>query len=169
MRSCFRKDAIYSKACIARKIAAGKAQGRIQLGEGNVSEKTASDKGKFDWIAARSACSLPKVYRDLMLGAEGDIKARNAERPDNAPYEFSIVEQGNTFAAILEAKDFRRSVTFQLEDHAILVLDNSGNQMFEVTLVFTEEGKCRMKAKEENREAWQIRRMALEDLMFRTI
>jgi len=134
-----------------------------------VSEKTAADKGKFDWVAQRTACSLPRVFRAMMDDVEADVKARNDQRPQNAPYEFSIDEKGNLFIVVLQAPDFRRSVTFQLEDHAILVLDNSGNQMFEVTLIFTEEGKCRMKAKDENREPWQVRRMALEDLMFRTI
>ena len=69
---------------------------------------------------------------------------------------------------VLHAADYRRTVTFLFEDHAITVLDPSGNQMFEVTLQFTDEGKCRLKAKEENREPWQVRRMALEDLLFRT-
>jgi hypothetical protein len=69
----------------------------------------------------------------------------------------------------LQAKEFQRSVTFALEDHAILVLDPSGNQMFEVTVNFNDEGKCRLKAKEQNRELWQIRRMALEDLLFRLV
>ena len=100
---------------------------------------------------------------------EADVKERNDLRPENAPYKFSIDEKGNVFTVILEAGDFRRTTTFQLEDHAILVLDSSGNQMFEVILVFTDDGKCRMKAKEENRESWQVRRMALEDLLFRTI
>jgi hypothetical protein len=133
-----------------------------------VSENVETKEPKFDWVAARSACTLPKVYRRLMADIEGDVKQRNAERPQNAPYEFLIEEKGNNFSVILHASDFRRQVTFMYEDHAIIVLDPSGNQMFEVTLVFSEEGKCRMKAKEENRESWQIRRMALEDLLFRT-
>jgi hypothetical protein len=126
-------------------------------------------KAKFDWVARRSACSLPKVFRTLMAEVEADVKERNAQRPEFAPYEFSILEKGNEFAVVLDAKDFHRSIAFCLEEHAIIVRDASGNQMFEVTLIFTEDGKCRMKAKEENRESWQVRRMALEDLMFRTI
>ena len=134
-----------------------------------MSEKSAADRTKFDWVAQRTACSLPRVFRTMMDDVEADVKARNDLRPENAPYEFSIEEKGNIFNVNLQAAEFRRSVTFQLEDHAILVLDSSGNQMFEVILVFTDEGKCRMKAKEENRESWQVRRMALEDLLFRTI
>jgi hypothetical protein len=138
------------------------------VGDETVSEAEPKVQG-FDWVAARSACSLPKVYRQLMAEIEGDVKQRNSERPDNSPYEFSMEAKGATFSVILQGSDFRRAVTFQFEDHAIIVTDASGNQMFEVTLVFTDDGKCRMKAKEENRDSWQIRRMALEDLLFRTI
>jgi hypothetical protein len=138
------------------------------VGDETLSDTETKVEG-FDWVAARSACSLPKVYRQLMAEIEGDVKQRNSERPQNAPYEFSMEEKGTTFSVILQGGDFRRAVTFRFEDHAIIVTDASGNQMFEVTLVFTDEGKCRMKAKEENRDSWQVRRMALEDLLFRTI
>lgn len=133
-----------------------------------MSENVKIDKSKFDWIAARNACTMPKVYKQLMAEIHEDVRQRNEQRPENAPYEFQIFEKDNEFSVVLEAKDFSRSVTFVYEDHAITVLDPSGNQMFEVTLLFTEEGKCRLKAKEENRESWQVRRMALEDLLFRT-
>jgi hypothetical protein len=101
------------------------------------------------------------------LEVEADVKARNALRPDNSPYEFSMVEDGDSFSVVLEGKDLQRSVKFFLDDHAILVLDHSGNHMFEIILNFDDQGRCRMKAKEENREPWQVRRMALEDLLFR--
>lgn len=130
-------------------------------------DNTRMDKSKFDWVAAREACTLPKVFKSLLAEVEGDVKERNAQRPENASYAFSFVEQGNTFAVVLEAETFRRSVVFAYEDHAILVLDASGNQMFEVTLNFSDDGNCRMKAKEDYRESWQIRRMALEDILFR--
>ncbi len=132
-----------------------------------MTDKVEKDKSKFDWIAGRSACSLPKVYKALKLEVEEDVRTRNAMRPDDAPYEFLVVEKDRQFEVVLDSIDLRRSVTFLYEEHAIIVLDSSGNQMFEVTLVFTDDGKCRMKAKEENRESWQVRRMALEDLLFR--
>jgi hypothetical protein len=134
-----------------------------------VTERAENTESNFDWVAARSACTLPKMYRQLMAEIEEDVKKRNAERPENSPYEFLIEEKGPKFSVILQAADFRRAITFCYEDHAIVVTDASGNQMFEVTLIFTDDGICRLKAKEENREPWQIRRMALEDLLFRTI
>jgi hypothetical protein len=149
--------------------AASAAQRRLQLEDESLDEKAEKVDSKFDWVDKRSACSLPKVFKALRLEVEEDVKARNAMRPENSPYEFSVVEDLSDFSVVLKAKDLHRTVTFKFEEHAIIILDPSGNQMFEVTLNFTDEGKCRMKAKEENRESWQVRRMALEDLMFRTI
>jgi hypothetical protein len=125
------------------------------------------DESKFDWVEGRSSCTLPKMYRQLKAEIEQDVRERNAQRPPDAEYEFTVVEKDNSFSVVLEASDFRRSVTFLYESHAITVLDPSGNQMFEVTLQFADDGRCLLKAKEENRESWQVRRMALEDLMFR--
>jgi hypothetical protein len=139
------------------------------LGEQSVSDKAENDEAKFDWVAARSGCTLPKFFRQLMAEVEEDVRERNAMRPENSPYEFSVEEKGPQFSVILQAADFRRSIKFCYEDHAVTVFDASGNQMFEVTLTFSDDGKCRLKAKEENRESWQVRRMALEDLLFRTI
>jgi hypothetical protein len=141
----------------------------LYFGDESLSDKVQTDTSKFDWVKERSACSLPKVFQTLRLEVEEDVNARNGLRPENAPYEFSIVDKGNDFSVVLEAPDLHRSVTFCLEEHAIVVLDPSGNHMFEVILVFNDEGKCRMRAKEENKELWQIQRMALEDLLFRTV
>ena len=132
-----------------------------------MSDNVEIDSAKFDWVKERSACSLPKVFKKLRAEVEADVEARNALRPEDAVYAFSIVDKDKDFSVVLEAPDLHRSVTFCLEEHAIVVLDPSGNHMFEVILVFNDEGKCRMRAKEENRELWQIQRMALEDILFR--
>jgi hypothetical protein len=124
-------------------------------------------KSKFNWVAERSACSIPKIFRTLRLQVEEDVKTRNALRPELSPYEFSLVENGDEFQVVLEAKEVRKSVTFALSDHAIVVSDDNGNQLFEVTVSFTEEGKCRINAREQKCELWQVQRMALEDLLFR--
>jgi hypothetical protein len=147
--------------------AAREAKLHLICGDESLSDKVQTDRSHFDWVAARSACSLPKIFKTLRMEVEADVNARNALRPEDAPYKFSIVDKDNTFSVVLEAEDLHRSVTFCHEEHAIVVLDPSGNQMFEVILVFNDEGKCKMRAKEENRELWQIQRMALEDLLFR--
>lgn len=130
-------------------------------------EKVKKDVPKFDWVTERSSCSIPKVFKELRLQVEEDVKTRNALRPNNSPYEFSVKENGDDFAVLLEAKDVHRSVIFSLAEHAILVRDDKGHQMFEVTLTFNDEGKCRLNVNKEERDLWQVRRMALEELLFR--
>jgi hypothetical protein len=128
---------------------------------------TVKEPPKFDWVTERSSCALPKVFKDLRLQVEEDVKTRNALRPDNSPYEFSVAEHGEDFTVLLKAKDVHRSVAFTLSEHAILVRDDKGDPMFEMTPTFSDEGKCRLKVNGEERELWQVRRMALEELLFR--
>jgi len=126
-----------------------------------------NDKAEKDWVTARSLCSLPNIFKTLKQSVEADVKTRNALRPKNSPYEFSLADNGDSFTVSLEAKDVHMSVTFSLAARAILVQNDKGKQVLEVTLVFNDEGECRLKVNEEARELWQVRRMALEDLMFR--
>jgi hypothetical protein len=133
-----------------------------------VNDQVRTEKPKFNWVAERSSCSIPKLFRTLRLQVEEDVKTRNALRPELSPYEFSMVESGDEFKVVLEAKDVRRTITFALTEHAIVVRDDNGNQLFEVTLTFTDEGKCRVNAREQKCELWQVQRWALEDLMFRS-
>ncbi len=130
--------------------------------------KTENNKPQFDWVTQRSSCSLPKVFAALRQQVEEDVKTRNGLRPDFAPYEFALTEDTSAFTVHLKAKEVQRSVTFSLGEHAVQVRDNDKKDaMFQVTVAFNEKGHCTLFANEEEREFWQIRRMALEDLMFR--
>jgi hypothetical protein len=122
---------------------------------------------KFDWVTERSSCSLPKVFTTLRVQVEADVKTRNGLRPGNSPYEFSVKEDNGEFAVLLKAQQLQQSVVFRLADHAILVRDDKSNPMFEVTAVFSDRGECTLKVNGEERDFWQVRRMALEELMFR--
>jgi hypothetical protein len=141
------------------------------LGGDAVNDKAENSTAKFDWVTARSSCSLPKVFQELRLQAEGDVKTRNGLRPNNSPYEFSVKDNVNEFTVLLEAKvegkDVHRSIIFSLTEHAILVQDERGTQMFEVTLTLNEQGECKLTAGGKERDFWQVRRMALEELLFR--
>jgi len=131
-----------------------------------VNDKVEKDASKFDWVTARSLCSLPNVFKELRLQVEEDVKTRNALRPNNSPYEFLVAANGDEFTVLLEAKDVHRSVIFSLGDRAILVRDYKGKEMFEVTLTFNDQGDCRLTVEEKDRDLWQVRRMALEGLLF---
>ncbi|MGA9509789.1 MAG: hypothetical protein WBV55_14335 [Candidatus Sulfotelmatobacter sp.] len=124
---------------------------------------------KFDWITQRYSCSLPNIFKELRLQIEQDVKTRNSLRPNNAPYEFSIADNDDGFRVILKAKEkeLEMAVRFVLAEHAIVVRDEKGVEMFEVTLTFNDLGECQLNVNGEPRDYWQVRRMALEELMFR--
>jgi hypothetical protein len=121
---------------------------------------------KVDWVTKRFLCSLPNVFKELRLQVEEDTKTRNALRPNNSPYEFLVEANGDEFKVRLDAKGVHRSVIFSLGEHALSIRDDQGKAMFEVTLSFNDQGDCRLHVNEEERELWQVRRMALEGVMF---
>jgi hypothetical protein len=121
---------------------------------------------KVDWVTKRSLCSLPNVFKELRLQAEEDVKTRNALRPNNSPYEFSLEANRGSFTVLLKAGEVHRSVVFSLAEHALIVQDHKGATLFEVTLTFSDEGECRLRVNEVERDLWQVRRMALEKLLF---
>jgi hypothetical protein len=140
--------------------------GKAESGKENGS-KVGNGASRFDWVTERSSCSLPKVFTALRLQVEADVTTRNGLRPGNSPYEFSVKEDNGEFAVLLKAQQLQQSVVFSLADHAILVRDDKSNPMFEVTAAFSDTGECRLKVNGEERDFWQVRRMALEELMFR--
>jgi hypothetical protein len=97
---------------------------------------------------------------------EADVKTRNDLRPELSPYEFSIAEDVNDFMVVLKNGEVRKTVKFSLTDYAILVHDANGNQVLEVTSRLNEAGKCELLFNQEVHEPWQVRRIALEGLMF---
>jgi hydroxymethylpyrimidine pyrophosphatase-like HAD family hydrolase len=125
-----------------------------------------NDKSKFNWVTGRFHCSLAAVFKELRLEVEEDVKTRNGLRLANAPYEFSIADSDGAFTVTLQAKEVQKSVVFKLAAHTILVRDDKGETKFEIHLAFSDDGQCRLRVDQKEREYWQVRRMALEDLMF---
>ena len=129
-------------------------------------EQIGKDESKFDWVTQRSECSLPKIYKTLRTEVEADVNTRNGLRPANSLYEFSVEEHGSDFMVVLKTKDAKKFVTFSLAEHAIVVRDEQGNPMLEVKATFGDDGKCKFNVNEQDRDLWQVRRMALEELLF---
>jgi hypothetical protein len=113
-------------------------------------------------------CSLPVVFKQLKTSVKEDVMTRNGLRPIHSTYAFSVTDAGSSFTVVLEGNGVHKSIGFNLAEHAIVVKDEKGYQMFDVSVKFNEKGECRMIANDESRELWEIRRMALEELLFRT-
>jgi hypothetical protein len=128
--------------------------------------KTERDRSKSDWVAQRFACSLPAVFKNLRLQIEEDVKTRNALRPENASYEFFVADKNGEFVVSVRSGDTSKAVVFRLAPHAIVVGDDVGNSMFEISLSFSDQGHCQLIVNNQTLEDWQVRRLALEDLLF---
>jgi hypothetical protein len=137
----------------------------------NQAEKAEKNTPQFNWVSERSQCSLPKVFYILRQQVEEDVKTRNSLRPANSPYDFSVAENIDEFRVILAAKnetqEVRESVIFSLAAHAVLVKDDQGAPLFEIVATLNEEGKCELYVNQQKQYFWQVRRRALEGLMFR--
>ena len=138
----------------------------VKPGNG-ASQKVHNGAESFDWVTERSSCALPKVFDTLRQQVEEDVNTRNSLRPNPPAYEFLVTHDTGEFAVLLKAKELRKSVTFSLADNAIKVRDDQGTQLFEVTLTFDDSGNCRLNVNAQERDFWQVRRIALEDLMYR--
>lgn len=132
---------------------------------------------ELDWVNAFSGCSLGKVFHQLKLQIAEDVKARNGQIQSLSvavtikPYAFAMTEQGERFSVFVEGDKVPRgnSVSFALEEKKICVTDANGALLFEATLTLNDEGECRLKVGGQEREFWQVRRMALQKLFFETV
>jgi len=126
------------------------------------------DVPEFDWVTARYECSLPIVFKQLKADVKEDVLTRNSLRPTHSTYAFSVADSGNHLTVMLEGNGMHRFISFDLAEHAIVVKDDKGYQMFDVAVNFNEKGECKLIANDVSRSMWELRRMALEELLFRT-
>lgn len=121
----------------------------------------------FNWVTERAACSLAAVFEALKLEVQADVKTRMEQRLPGAQYRFSVVSRGGSFTVLLNGNSVQhKSVTFSLTDNSVQVTDLNDKIMFKATLTLNDDGECRFKVDGRERDFWQVRRMALEDLFF---
>jgi len=121
---------------------------------------------EFDWVAARADCSVSEVFEKLRAQVKTDVDKRHALRPERTPYAFRFVSEGPKFIALVEGNKLHHAVIFSLENQIISVYDDDDNVIFKAEVTLNDEGKCVVKIDNEERELWQMRKMALERLFF---
>jgi hypothetical protein len=156
-------------SCSATKHYDGVDQQRSQSAEGvGMNSSVEKDLPNFDWVTGRYKCSLPNIFNQLKSDVKEDVLTRNGLRPAQSAFKFSVTENDNSLTVLLEGDGVHKCISFNLAEHAIVVKDDKGYQMFDVSVNFNEKGECKLVANEVARELWEIRRMALEELLFRT-
>ncbi len=120
---------------------------------------------EFDWVKARSECSPAKVFQQLRLGIEADVKGRQRSLGPNPTIKFTTVSDRCSITALIEGQA-GTAVTFDQTEDGIRVRNEADGVLLEATLTLNNDGQCRLKVGGQEYELWQFRKMALEQLLF---
>jgi len=118
----------------------------------------------LDWVTARHQCSLDSIFNQLATQVQADVETRKA-LSSGTPLRCDV--ENHVISVILEGiPGMADSVHFCKTESGIEVWDKNRKHMFVGTPTLNDEGECRLKVKGEEKELWQFRKMALEDLFF---
>ncbi len=123
---------------------------------------------EFDWVAARSACTLEKEFERLSAAVQRDLERHNALNPGIAQCQtFATCADGGFF---VDRPGVHR-VVFEIERERIRIgkWAYMGNHtpLMVLRVELDDDGKCVMIDENENKwKPWQVRRRALEETFF---
>jgi hypothetical protein len=131
----------------------------------------------FNWVKARSECSLGPLFQKLALGVKADVETINelghqaalasgGKRTRN--FEFVTTHRARFAVMRVEVgKQHAASVEFTLTGSAIAVEEigeGTGSELFRAVPKLNSRGECVFTVGPETLELWQIRERALAGL-----
>jgi hypothetical protein len=125
----------------------------------------------FDWVTALDSCALSVVFEKLKIQVEQDVDIRNAQlTKSGASYWFKFSPNGDSFiiSTLGNSIPSSRAVKFKLTAGSITVYGPDDKLMLEAVLTLCDDGNCRLLINGEEKELWQFRKSALENLLFRS-
>ena len=125
----------------------------------------------FDWVTARSHCSLGEVFEKLRQQVKADVEKREAMRTERSGigsyFAFKFVQSGgDSFTAMAEGTKVDERVRFECDRNAITAKGKYGKPNLMATLTLSNDGECRVMIGGREYDLWQFRKMALEHLFF---
>lgn len=124
---------------------------------------------ELDWVKARAACSLAKVFSEPHDGVAEDVKAANSACTSLRRTPFELVPDRSSEAFTVRREEtFKPTATFMLEADQIVIASSKTNEEFRFTVGLNDEGRCQLRMNSQKFEQWQVRKMALEGLFFET-
>jgi hypothetical protein len=123
---------------------------------------------ELDWVQARAACSIAKVFTELHDGVTKDVKAANSScTPSSRGTLFELVPDKSSKAFTVRREEtFQPSVVFMLDADHIGITSTATNEELRFTVGLNDEGRCQLRSNSHEYEQWQVRKMALEALFF---
>jgi hypothetical protein len=117
----------------------------------------------FDWVTERAGCTVNSVFESLYAEIKRDVELINGKRKQ----QFGVNRNDGIITVFQENSSPPRSVAFGISGVFIFSQDSGGaHKRIEATLTLNDQGKCRLKVGDLERERWQFRKDALEDLFF---
>lgn len=127
-----------------------------------------SHDANFDWVRERAACSAAEVFERLLLQVEKDVETRQGIRPKDASYGFRVVSDADSFSVFYDQDLTHRVVRFKLEGDKILIT-HPNKKVAQAIPALGDDGECRLRVEGVERELWQVRMDALDDLFFKDV
>ena len=113
----------------------------------------------FDWVLARSECSLQRVFYKLEREAKQNVEQRNRQLDKQPPFIFS---EGDGKEFSVSRGDY--SVVFGFEPPAITA--KGPRVKLRATLTLNDNAECKLLVENQELDRWQFLRRALEGFFF---
>jgi hypothetical protein len=123
----------------------------------------------FNWVVARCECSPNQVFETLKSQVKSDVEEREASltQEQKLRYRFSFMPGRNDFSVLVEgAGNIHGAIKFGLTETGIVVFNEQGMEMFGADVTISDDGECKLKIDGEEKDLWQVRKKALEQLFF---
>lgn len=122
----------------------------------------------LDWIRERAKCSLPIVFKELEQGVRDDIETIKKLFPED-PAKYGITTGRNRFDVSVVRDPMvaliSDQVGFELSKDRITIR-GTNDVALTAELTLNRDGRCKLRVGDDELEQWQVRRMALEKLIF---
>ena len=123
----------------------------------------------WDWVTARSQCSIEAYFERLHSGANKNVQTRKEMRielQDVGPVDLSQRVPGIFSVMRGLGLGAYAAVRFRLDGDRIVVEGQGVDVKFEGRLTLTDAGECRLMVGAQELDEWQVLRRALEPLFF---
>jgi hypothetical protein len=123
---------------------------------------------ELDWVEQRAACSAEQIFKELQMGIENDVSSMNAVDPDNEHFVAQLTSDGKVLIVANDGPWSKGRVKLFAVAGKIEVRDEIAQTEWSAKVVFSDDGRCRLRLVEDGRELeqWQFRKKALEGLFF---
>ena len=124
---------------------------------------------KLDWVTRRADCELDAAFQKLAVDVEEDVGIFNSRFTLESPQAIVFRKRAEypMFSVHRRLPAGTVKVVFSLKSDRIEIEDECGVQALSVIPFLADSGRCKFQVGGEEIEQWQLRRKALEAILFK--